>query len=190
MSGTRELPIDIIECVEDDGKLDRSSTLTWKWSARATMPMSRPCTGVYLAMPHGVFPYSAYPFMLHEKFVLPWSIHIAGHRMTIQSTQCAGVRETESDSCQPCSRLLTHRIVEGIICRIETGINANTNHVYQPIGALIEIVQKKSAMLDELHFKQLSALRTLVARARTVGRYEQLVMAMGEGKVNRLDALL
>ena len=58
MSGTCELPIDIIECVEDDGKLDRSSTLTRKRSACATTLMSRPCTGVDLAMPHGVFSYS------------------------------------------------------------------------------------------------------------------------------------
>ena len=41
-----------------------------------------------------------------------------------------------------------HLIIEGIIHRIKTGINANTNHMYQPIGAL----------LDELCFKQLSAL--------------------------------
>ena len=103
MSGTCELPIDFIECIEDDKKLDKSSMLTQKRSARTTTLISRPCTGVYLAMPHGVFLYSAYPFMLHEKFVLPWSIHIAGNQMTIQSTQCAGIQETESDSCQACS---------------------------------------------------------------------------------------
>ncbi|KAN0139165.1 hypothetical protein V8E53_003054 [Lactarius tabidus] len=45
-------------------------------------------------------------------------------------------------------------------------------------------------MLDGLHFKQLSTSRTLAAHAQTVGQYEQLVMAMGDRKVNRLDALL
>ncbi|KAH9028203.1 hypothetical protein EDB85DRAFT_2074647 [Lactarius pseudohatsudake] len=41
-----------------------------------------------------------------------------------------------------------------------------------------------------MRFKQLSTSRTLATRARTVGQYEQLVMAMSEGSVNRLDALL
>jgi hypothetical protein len=110
--------------------------------------------------------------------------------MSIQSIQCAGVQETQPDSCRACSQLLTHRIVEGILDQIENGIHTSTNYAYQPIGGLVEILQKKCAMLDGLHFKQLSTLRTLAMRARTVGQYEQLVMAMSEGTVNRLDALL
>jgi hypothetical protein len=39
-------------------------------------------------------------------------------------------------------------------------------------------------------FKQLATSRTLATRARTVGQYEQLVMAMSKGSVNHLDALL
>ena len=45
-------------------------------------------------------------------------------------------------------------------------------------------------MLDGLHFMQLSTLQTLAACARSIGQYELLVMAMGEGKVNCLDVLL
>jgi hypothetical protein len=152
--------------------------------------MTSPCSGAYLAMPESVLPYSAYPFMLHEAYALPWHIHIIGHRMLIQSIHCANVRETSSDSCQACSQLLTHRIVEGILDRIKNGIHANTTYAYQPIGGLIEILRKKCAMLDELRFKQLSTSRTMATRARTVGQYEQLVMAMSEGTVNRMDALL
>ena len=163
---------------------------TQKQSKYNTTLRRRPCTGTYLAMPDGVLPYSAYPFMLHEKFALPWNIHIVDHQMSIQSTHCTGVRETSSSSCQACSQLLTHQIVEGILQRIQTGIHASTSYVYQPIGGLIEILRKKCALLDGLRFKQLSASRTMATRARTVDRYEQLVMAMGEGKVNRLDALL
>ncbi|KAF8261813.1 hypothetical protein EI94DRAFT_1604927, partial [Lactarius quietus] len=60
-------------------------------------------------------PYIAYPFMLHEKFTLPWNIHIVYHQMSIQLVHCAGVQQTSSDACQACSQLLTHRIVEGIL---------------------------------------------------------------------------
>ncbi|KAH9023760.1 hypothetical protein EDB85DRAFT_2075266 [Lactarius pseudohatsudake] len=62
------------------------------------------------------------------------------------------------------------------------------------VGGLLEgkvtALIKKTALLDGLRFKQLSTSRTLATRARTVGQYEQLVMAMSEGSVNRLDALL
>ncbi|KAH9025375.1 hypothetical protein EDB85DRAFT_2075051 [Lactarius pseudohatsudake] len=80
--------------------------------------------------------------------------------------------------------------MEGILARIKNGIHENTNYAYQPIGGLIEVLRKKTALLDGLHFKQLSTSRTLATRARTVGQYEQLVMAMSEGSVNHLDALL
>lgn len=69
-------------------------------------------------------------------------------------------------------------------------MHANTNFVYQPIAGLIEILQKKCAMLNVLCFKQLLTSQTLASRARTVGQYEQFVMAMSEGNVNHLDALL
>lgn len=141
-------------------------------------------------MPDGVLPYGAYPFMLHEVFVLPWNIHVVDHQLSIQSIHCTGVQETLTDPCQACSQLLTHRIVEGILDRIKNGIHANTNFAYQPIAGLIEILRKKCAMLDGLRFKQLSTSRTLATRARTLGQYEKFVMAMSEGNVNRLDALL
>lgn len=188
--GTRELPIEVVESEDRTGKLERRSKLTRKQSTQITEAMERPCTGAYLEMPDGVLPYSAYPFMLHEVYVLPWNIHLVDHRISIQSTHCAGVQETSSESCWACSQLLTHRIVESILYRIKNGIHTNTNLVYQPIGGLIEIVRKKSAMLDGLHFKQLSTSRTLATWARTVGQYKQLVMAMSEGSVNCLDALL
>lgn len=141
-------------------------------------------------MPAGVLPYGAYPFMLHEVYILPWDIHIVGHRLSIQSTNCNGIQGRQSESCQPCTELLTHRIVEGILGRIEHGIHANTAFAYQPIAGLIEILWKKNVMLDGMRFKHLSISWTLATRARTLGQYEQLVMAMSEKSVNRLDALL
>jgi hypothetical protein len=62
--------------------------------------------------------------------------------------------------------------------------------VYQPIGGLIEIIQRKNATLDSLHFKQLSTSRTMAKQAQTVGQYKQFVMAMSEGTINHPDALL
>ena len=184
--GTHKLPIEVVESSDKTRTLDN----TQKQSKHITKHISKLCVGAYLAMPDGVLPYCAYPFMLHEVFVLPWNIHVVNHQLSIQSIHCTGVQETSSDSCDACSQLLTHRIVEGILHRIKNGIHANTNFAYQPIASLIEILRKKCVLLNGLRFKQLSTSRTLATRAQTLGRYEQFVMVMSEGNVNRLDALL
>lgn len=139
--GTRELPIEIVEMNEKAKAQDE--------------PMTRTCSGAYLAMPDGVLPYSTYPFMLHKVFTLPWNIHIVDHHMSIQSVSCTGVREELSESCRRCLQLLTHQIVEAILHRMKNGIHINTIYAYQPIGGLIEVLRKKCVVLDGLHFKQL-----------------------------------
>ena len=148
------------------------------------------CVGIYLEMPAGVLTYSAYPFMLHEVYTLPWDIHIVGHWLSIQSTNCNGVRGQQSESCQPCTKLLTHQIVEGILNRIKHGIHANTAFAFLLIAGLLEILQKRNVALDGMQFEHLSILWTLATRAWTLGQYKQLVMAMSEKSVNWLDTLL
>ena len=156
---TRKLPIEVIEMNEKTKAQDE--------------PTKRTCSGAYLAMPDEVLPYSAYPFMLHEMFALSWNIHIVDHCMSIQSLSCTGVREELSESCQGCSQLLTHRIVKAILHQMKNGIHINTNYAYQPIGGLIEVLHKKSAVLDGLRFKQLLTSQTMARQAQTVGQYEQ-----------------
>ncbi|KAF8264612.1 hypothetical protein EI94DRAFT_1703093 [Lactarius quietus] len=53
-----------------------------------------------------------------------------------------------------------------------TWISASTSYMYQPIGGPIEILWKKSAMLDGLCFKQLSTLQTLAAQQHLGGLQE------------------
>jgi hypothetical protein len=181
---TQSLPLEVAESDDEIVIITRS---TWEMSEK----VKKWCLGLYLEMPPGVLPYSAYPFMLHEVYTLPWNIHIVGHRMSLQSTKCIKeIQGQHSESCHECMRLLTHQIVEGILDRIRDGIHANTAYMYQPIGGLVELLRKKTAMVDGMRFKQLSTSRTMATRARTVGQYEQLIMAMSEGSVNRLDALL
>lgn len=198
ISGMCELLIEVVEQVVDkmdgtripvEGK-NEGPMLTQEQSMRAPSTMMRPCSGAYLAMPDGVLPYGIYPFMLHKWFALPWDIHIVDHQMLLQLTKCRGVREALSDSRLACSQLLTHQIIEGILIQIKNGVHVNMSFIYQPIRGLIDILQKKNTMLNGLHFMQLSTLQTLAACARSIGQYEWLVMAMGEGKVNCLDVLL
>lgn len=85
--GTCELPIEVLESGGRIGTLEDIQ----KQSMRAKKLTMKACVGAYLVMPDGVLPYSAYPFMLHEIFVLPWNIHVVDHQMTIQLIHCMGV---------------------------------------------------------------------------------------------------
>jgi hypothetical protein len=101
---------------------------------------TKPCVGIQLTFPPGVNTYSAYPFSLHDKFSLPWDIHILSHRMWIQAINCKKLPSPNLESCQPCRELLHNNVMEGILQRIDSGIHENTLLAYQPIGGLIELV--------------------------------------------------
>lgn len=85
--GTRELPIEVVESSDKTRTLDN----TQKQSKHITKHILKLCVGVYLAMPNGVLPYCAYPFMLHKVFMLLWNIHVVNHQLSIQLIHCAGV---------------------------------------------------------------------------------------------------
>ena len=155
IAGTQNLPIDVPESDGENVKMDCMLK-----ESRLTSFIKR-CAGIYLEMPASVLPYGAYPFMLHEVYALPWDIHIVGHQLSIQSTNCNGVRGQQSESCQPCTELQTHRIVEGILDRIKHRIHTNTAFAYQPIAGLIEILRKRNAALDGMQFKHLLISWTL-----------------------------
>ena len=94
-------------------------------------------------MPDGISPYAAYPFMLHERYRLPWGIQIFHNRMTLHSVHCTKI-------------LLTNDELEGILDRIKIGVHANCALVYQPMG---ELVRQKSQKIDTMWFSKLTISR-------------------------------
>ena len=80
--------------------------------------------------------------------------------------------------------------MEGILHRIKHGVHENTPLAYQSIDGLIELIRRKSEALDVLRFMKLTMARKLVVRARTLDMYKQFVMALGDSKVHRIDALI
>ena len=101
--GTRSRPFEIIESDDEGSK-------TLPTLQKVLTRTKKHCSGVYLEMPVDVLPYVAYPFMLHDVYVLPWDIHIIEHRLFIQSIHCTkSVQHIDSDSCHECKRLLTDR---------------------------------------------------------------------------------
>jgi hypothetical protein len=148
------------------------------------------CIGIQLTFPPGVSPYASYPFMLHNKYSLPWDIHILKHRMWVQAIGCKKLPSHNQESCWPCRELLHNNIIEGIIQRITTGIHENTPLAYQPIGGLIELVRRKNDSLEALRLTKLAMARKLIVRAQTLNAHKKFIMALADSKVNRLDALI
>ena len=88
----------------------------------AVAPMSKPkasCIGIRLTFLSGMSPYSSYPFMLHDKFPLPWNIHILSYQMWIQAIDCKKLPCYNQEACRLCQDLLLNN--EGILQRIEMG---------------------------------------------------------------------
>jgi hypothetical protein len=123
------------------------------------------CHGVPLKLPPGVSPYASYPFLLHDKLTLPWSIRISDSKLTCQSNHCSG--KATAHACYECQALLKNDLLNGILHRIHSSVHANTPLAYQPLGGLVELIHQKNEKLDNLRLMKLTFLRRLVARTTT-----------------------
>ena len=70
------------------------------------------------------------------------------------------------------------------------GVHENSTLAYQPIGGLIEIVWRKNNQLNVLRITKHTISRRLATHARTLDDYKKFVMALSEGKTQRVDALI
>jgi hypothetical protein len=86
--------------------------------------------------------------------------------------------------------LLANNIVEGIQDRIERGVHENSPLKYQPIGGLVELVRRKNEQLQILRITKHTISRRLATHARSLDDHKKFVMALGEGHVQRVDALI
>ena len=156
-----------------------------------TPSRQKACEGVYIAMPNGVSPYAAYPFMLHEHYPLPWGIQITHNRLMLHSVHCTNTLDNcSSTSCRECEKVLTNDILRGILDRMTNGVHANCTLVYQPMAGLIELIRQKNQKVDNLRFSKLTIFKKLSTRAKTLDDHKKFLMALSEGKIQRIDALI
>ena len=155
---------------------------------KTTDSQKHACPGIHIKLPAGASPYSDYPFKLHDLFSLAWDIRISNYKLWLISTSCAG--ETVHDACRPCRELLLNDVVSGILNRIENSVHENTPLAFRSIEALIELIRRKNQSLDSLRFTKLTMARKLVTRAQMMDTYKKFIMALGDSRVNRVDALI
>jgi len=86
--------------------------------------------------------------------------------------------------------LLTNNVVEGIRDRIERGVHENSPLAYQSIAGLIELVRRKNEQLQILRLTKHTISRRLATHVKTIDEYKKFVMVLGEGKIQRVNALI
>ncbi|KAF8890598.1 hypothetical protein BD779DRAFT_1702573 [Infundibulicybe gibba] len=150
------------------------------------------CKGVCVPLMPGATPYAAYPFMLHEQLLLPWDVHLTKDRLMIQSTSCEGTVDEDSDDrgCRICRTLPTHGVMEGIRQRMEHGVHENSPYVYQSMQGLINLMRKKTNTIDAMRYEKLTRAAKLLTRVGALDEHKRFIMAVGDGRVDRVDALI
>ena len=139
LDGTSSQPIDVESFETND-----SVETTEKKISIAVMTKKETthiCHGVPLDLPPRVSPYASYPFLLHNRLTLPWSIRISDSNLTCQSNHCSG--KATAHACYKCRALLKNDLLNGILHRIYSGVHANTPLAYQPLGGLVELIHQK-----------------------------------------------
>lgn len=73
---------------------------------------------------------------------------------------------------------------------METGVHVNAQLVYLGIGGLVKIVREKTGHIQALQLQKLNDAKKLIERAAALNNHKQWVMAIGSGKVKRVDCLV
>ena len=148
------------------------------------------CPGIKIDIPLGKSAHSSYPFALHEQYSDPWNYSVTDGQLVLHSRQCMQNVLAKESQCLPCRRLTENSRLEGIISRMEGGVHEYSNLVYHSIGGLIKIIRRKVSEVRSLKLKVLNDARKLANKARVIDEFKQWVMAVGSGRVERVDRLV
>ncbi len=150
------------------------------------------CCGITITFPAGTTPHSSYPYGIHDELGDPWDYTVTGGIMTLHAKRCSDLpqRLKGSGRCERCEMLTENANLEGIIRRIETGVHENTHLVYHSIGGLITLVRRKTGEVKALRLRRLNDAKKLAGKAVALDDMKRWVMAVGSGKVERVDHLV
>ncbi|KAG5634895.1 hypothetical protein H0H81_000401 [Sphagnurus paluster] len=148
------------------------------------------CKGFTLDFPDGKSPHTAYPFALHDTLVLPWDYAVKNNVMSLFATSCSGLSEGGGKPCQSCRQLIKNKTLEGIVGRVEDGTHESMAFAYLGIGALQEMLHRKTRAIEYYRLRGLNQARKLLAKATALSDQKRLLMVISSGKVSRVDRLL
>lgn len=111
--------------------------------------------------------------------------------MVLRGKGCGmNMTHQESGLCNSCKALTENKNLRGILQRIEMGVHENTPLTYHSIGGLVTLARRKAGQLKALRLRRLNDARKLAGKAVALDDLKRWVMAIGSGKVERVDRLV
>ena len=135
--------------------------------------------------------HSAYPFGLHDVLGDPWDYAVTRGNLVLYATSCMRKAKRGASACSACLYLRDNdRNLERILRRLKTGVHENSRLAFHGIGGLINIVRGKTGEVRALRLRKLNDSRKLATKAVSIDLLKQWVMAVGSGRVERVDHLV
>ncbi|KAJ7814764.1 hypothetical protein B0H14DRAFT_3746965 [Mycena olivaceomarginata] len=149
-----------------------------------------PCEGFIYPLREGQTFSTAYSLLLHDKWNLPWDYGVRRGVVYLTAHTCTKESRPGQKNCAPCANLSKSSILKGMISRSEEGVHENAHLMYHPPAALVEIVRKKNTLIQNLRLGLLTSSRNLLTQTGTLSDYKRFVVAIGSGKVQRVDRVV
>lgn len=149
------------------------------------------CQGIHLEFPDGQFPGGSYPFLLHDVKQLRWGYEYRQGRFYLRSNQCKGAASHGTKQCKACQHIdLDDGWLEGIRARLQNGVPRRAPNAYKPIGVLTAQNRQLRDSFDSKRLALFSAHVRLGVKSKKIDLHKRLVMAIEDGGVRRVDAVL
>jgi hypothetical protein len=168
-------------------KVSTASKLTPQAVLRKSMAT---CCGILLTFPAGKNEHISYPFGLHNERPLPWNYQSIDDKFFLRAKSCLGAFVEVEQACPACEGLKSNAVCQGIIERIERGMNENISFAYQPVGGLVSLLRRRVDQVQALRLTKLNDTRKLVGKAAALEDHKQWILAVASGKVDRVAALV
>ena len=157
----------------------------------ALLHKKQQCRGIQVGFPPGSSTHSSYPFGIHDELGDPWDYSVTKGVMVLRGKGCvANTANPDSSLCNSCELLNKNGNLQGVLQRIKTGIHENTHLTYHSIGGLVTLARRKTGEIKALRLKRLNDARKLAGKAVALDDMKRWVMAIGSGKVERVDRLV
>ncbi|EIW75146.1 hypothetical protein CONPUDRAFT_66200, partial [Coniophora puteana RWD-64-598 SS2] len=147
------------------------------------------CNGFELPVPGGQWGVMVYPFALHTRMVLPWSVHTEGRRIWLTASKCTG-RTKVAAACAPCSELGNNGQLVSIVKRMKDGVHENTPHIYQPISGLHSIIRTKTFQVQALRLGRVNLSKSLARKSSALDDHKRFLLAIADSDFSRVQDLI
>jgi hypothetical protein len=148
------------------------------------------CQGIRVNLPPGKSPHTSYPFGIHDELGDPWDYAVTNGALVLRSKLCTPNSPPGRERCRNCTMLAKNPHLEGILRRMEMGVHENTPLVYHSVGSLVSLLRRKQGEIKALRLRKLNDAHKLAGKAVAIDNLKQWVMAVGSGKVERVDRLV